>query len=242
MEGRKFDDLTRSLAASTTRRQTITRIGAGVVVFAATALGRTGAEAATCREPGALCRGNGDCCNGNCGSKNYFGRRTCQCNNNGGEYCDGKCCGTTGMCINGDCVYPSALTQPTDIEMAWHAILYSDALAPVVSVLGFQPLVGHRFQIQTGRKPATTSLVEAEIVELDLPHRAVFRWRASEMAEPVTAQMTVTQSETGLVFGIKRVDGDPATCDLATKLLGRNWQHRAFQKQLPQAMGRVTPE
>lgn len=248
MEGQRFDELTRQMAQQTTRRRTLKGLAAGVVAATFTVFGKRSSEASVCRDNGAVCRENANCCSGICGDRNYYGRRTCHCSfQNGeddGESCNGKCCGSTGQCIRGECVYPSTQSSSAVLtaHAAWEAIMQRDVFAPVVSLIGVKPEVGHRFQIKPGLRSVDQSLIDAEVVELELPHRAVFRWRATGMNDWATAQFTLTESDKGLMFGINRVDGAPETCDLATNLLGRGWQKRAFQVHLPRALGLEAPE
>jgi hypothetical protein len=74
MDGHRFDEWARTLAASGSRR----RLLGG---FAAAALGLAGVRTgqAACRAPGNICRENANCCSGLCGPKDRTGRRRCHC-------------------------------------------------------------------------------------------------------------------------------------------------------------------
>lgn len=121
MDGSRFDELTRSLARTRSRRSllklAIGSLGAAVAT-------RAGATAATVRRgPGSICRNAADCQSGICGPVDRTGRRRCLCPV-GQERCNGACldpltvyqsdpknCGSCGrrcaagaVCCNGDCV------------------------------------------------------------------------------------------------------------------------------------------
>ena len=79
MEDRRFDDLTKALAAPTTRRQALKRLGVGLAGALAGAFGLGRAEevaADHCKTLGFKCEFNEECCSKNC-DKNG---RQCACN------------------------------------------------------------------------------------------------------------------------------------------------------------------
>jgi hypothetical protein len=76
MDGHRFDDWTRGLAASETRRYLL----GGIASAALAALGAGRAGARSCRAgPGRTCREHADCCSGLCGASDGAGRRHCRC-------------------------------------------------------------------------------------------------------------------------------------------------------------------
>ncbi len=63
----KFDELTKGLAQSVTRRQALKRFGAGLAGLALAGFGLANkAQAATCLASGAHCHSNSQCCSGAC--------------------------------------------------------------------------------------------------------------------------------------------------------------------------------
>ena len=69
----KFDELTKSMAQSVTRRGAVRKFGVGLASMALACLGLANrAEAQTpCVYAGAACKRNSDCCSGNCANV-YF--------------------------------------------------------------------------------------------------------------------------------------------------------------------------
>jgi hypothetical protein len=71
----KFDELTKAMAQSVTRRAALKKFGVGLVGMALACCGITGkAQAHKCVKYGDPCSTNGDCCSGYCGSDG-----TCWC-------------------------------------------------------------------------------------------------------------------------------------------------------------------
>jgi hypothetical protein len=99
MDGHRFDEWARTIAASGSRR----RLLAG---FAAAALGLAGVRPgqAACRAPGTTCRENANCCSGLCGPKDATRRRRCRCQFDAdcpAADCRVRTCDpTTGLCSN----------------------------------------------------------------------------------------------------------------------------------------------
>src|SRR5688572_22079944 len=79
MEGQRFDEIARTFAKSSSRREALRRFGAVAAGAGLALLGRGRTEAAACRGEGAVCREHANCCSGTCGPKNQTGRRTCIC-------------------------------------------------------------------------------------------------------------------------------------------------------------------
>lgn len=239
MDGRRFDQMARTLANGVTRRTAVRRIGGAVVAAGLALIGHRRGEATVCRQPGRLCRENANCCNGLCGGKNETGRRTCLCDD-GRPACHGKCCVfSDAICVEGRCVSPPQSGSVISAEEAWRTIFATDALAPKLSFVGFAPQAGQPFQIRTGLPGGPESVVDCIVVAADVPRRLVFTWRTQSMAQAATAELTLEDTEKGARIGVNRVAGDPATCDVATALLGRNWQHEVFAKALPRYLERM---
>jgi hypothetical protein len=107
VDGNRFDELTRGIASSGSRRKLLGGL-AGVVLGA---LGVGTAAARTCSETGRVCREHADCCSKLCGPKNATGRRTCSCQVAGDcpapprcrqAVCNAGICGTT-VTVNASC-------------------------------------------------------------------------------------------------------------------------------------------
>jgi len=73
----KFDELTRGLAQSATRRQALKKFGAGLAGMALACFGvadRAKAGKGGCSPAGAKCRRSTHCCSGICYNGSYYGR------------------------------------------------------------------------------------------------------------------------------------------------------------------------
>jgi hypothetical protein len=238
MDGRRFDYVARTLAEGVSRRETVRRMIATTLGIGLAVRGSQGGEAITCRTPGQACRENANCCNGMCGPSDPSGRRFCLCDD-GAVSCRGKCCVFSGAtCYLGQCeVLAAAPTVAT--ATLWHAVFEMDALAPTLAIVGFAPVAGQRFQLRVAPTGAAETLVDCEVIEVDYPTRVVFTWRVASTRAPATAAFTLRQTELGPRLGVNRVAGDPASCDVANVLLGRNWQRTLFAEALPQYLERT---
>jgi hypothetical protein len=126
--------------------------------------------------------------------------------------------------------------------MAWKAIFELNALAPSLSITGFAPQAGHTFEIRTAAPDGTVTVVNAEVIEATFPARVVFRWQAETMPEPAIGEVLFVQKEKGPRVAVNRVAGDKATCDVATAMIGRQWQKALFSDVLPKFLDRMQPE
>ena len=71
----KFDELTKSLAQSVTRRAALKKFGVGIAGMALACFGlaiKTGAQTG-CLPNGWACKSNNDCCSGKCSGHGKFG-------------------------------------------------------------------------------------------------------------------------------------------------------------------------
>ena len=108
MDSSKFDDLTKALATSTSRRQALKALGASVV---GGILGLSGIDTALAKKP--LCRGNGSkcslgqqCCSG------YCANNVCTCPP--APACNRACpCPSDSTCQNGTCVATTTTSTTT---------------------------------------------------------------------------------------------------------------------------------
>lgn len=75
MEGNRFDDLTRAIAGSATRRGVLRRLAGAVAGGLLVAVGVRQAEATPCRPDGRPCRLHAECCSGTCDFNVHPNRR-----------------------------------------------------------------------------------------------------------------------------------------------------------------------
>jgi hypothetical protein len=117
MDGRRFDDLARGLAAPT-RRGILRWLLGGALGGVIGSAGETVA-AASCRKTRNSCREHANCCSGYCAERDRRGRRLCACAN-GQTECTGVCadldtdrrhcggcgvrCGDNSVCVGGRCL------------------------------------------------------------------------------------------------------------------------------------------
>ncbi len=109
MESRRFDELTRRLAAGVSRRTMLQGAAGGALAVALTALrgGTTSAADAgvanhtdgDCRVDGSNCRRDNQCCSRRCSQGHCVCRRLGQNCRANVECCSGECSPVTGQCI-----------------------------------------------------------------------------------------------------------------------------------------------
>lgn len=109
VDSSRFDDVTRVISASGSRRRLVSSLAAGALGLVW--LGRT--EAAVCRSVGSVCREHANCCSGRCGAKDRTGRRQCVCQT------DADCPGYGDRCREVACE---------------NGVCTSDAVTPVVTL------------------------------------------------------------------------------------------------------------
>jgi hypothetical protein len=98
MDHERFDDLTRALATSTSRRQFLKTLAGGAAggLLALLGIGEAAADD-TCKPNGKKCRKNAQCCSNNCVSG------TCAACPSGQRLCNGSCIPQNDCCTNADC-------------------------------------------------------------------------------------------------------------------------------------------
>src|SRR5690606_31859112 len=96
-----FDILTKTLAASPSRRSLLKGLGLALGI-GALRLGES--EAATCRASGQTCSSGTQCCTGQCGDPDRRGRRVCACPPNT-LTCGHECCGERHICAGNTCEF-----------------------------------------------------------------------------------------------------------------------------------------
>lgn len=117
MDETRFDDLTKRLATSRSRRATLK--GLGKTMLLGLGLGgpiasfawSDGGDARTCSAGGAICQGDANCCSGDCHDPDRFGRRRCACEN-GQTACGTQCCAAPNICLNNVCRTPIPTPTP----------------------------------------------------------------------------------------------------------------------------------
>jgi uncharacterized protein YndB with AHSA1/START domain len=82
---------------------------------------------------------------------------------------------------NGDVVHEVRFAHP--IDRVWNAIVDPEALARWLMANNFEPRVGHRFHFDAG---PPRGRIEAEVLEIDAPHRIRWRWLLDGAATTVT--------------------------------------------------------
>jgi hypothetical protein len=113
MDSSRFDNLTKVLATSTSRRQALKAIGA-TIIGGLLGLDSIGTASAKCHGAGHPCDENSTCCSDHC--------------------CNGVCCDSGQMCLNGACVSPTTTTTTT-------------APTTVTTPTTPTPLLFHRFDV-----------------------------------------------------------------------------------------------
>src|SRR5687767_1660433 len=86
MDGRRFDELTKVLAATGSRRRLLASLTGGATALLTTVRGRRGVSAQACPEGQVYRRGIG-----------------CVCRNTGRPPVDGLCCSTEAVTCDGEC-------------------------------------------------------------------------------------------------------------------------------------------
>jgi uncharacterized protein YndB with AHSA1/START domain len=122
---------------------------------------------------------------------------------------------------------------PHTIAAVWAELTDAASISAwLMATSDFKPVVGCRFRMKTNGL-STTGWVDAEVLEIEPPHRMVWSWSASDGNPPstVTFQLTEEGSKTRLrlrhvgefeteVAGILR-DGWPGRINALAKVIGR---------------------
>ncbi len=106
MDGSKFDQFARDLAAAPSRRSLLkATLGLGFGSVAAVLKLEESTAARSLRKPGEICQKNGDCASGRCSGKDATGRSRCLCasavdcpRTKAGDVCRGANCSVAGIC------------------------------------------------------------------------------------------------------------------------------------------------
>ncbi len=92
------------------------------------------------------------------------------------------------------------------IERVWDAIADRAALAQWLMPNDFEPRVGHRFRLDAG---PPRGFIEAEVVELERPHRIRWRWMIDDVATTVTITLRADGGDTLLHLEHADLPTDP---------------------------------
>ena len=102
MESNRFDEFTKRLSTGISRRDLIKGLGSGVLGGALAMLGRSGADARSCRGLGRVCRNDANCCPNSTCQPGAAGRKVCTCAA-GLKRCGGACIPVANCCTAADC-------------------------------------------------------------------------------------------------------------------------------------------
>jgi uncharacterized protein YndB with AHSA1/START domain len=120
-----------------------------------------------------------------------------------------------------DVSYEEVLPHP--IDEVWDELTDPSAIADwLMASPDYKPAVGSRFRMKTEHL-STTGWIEAEVLELEPPHRMVWSWSAVDGNEPsrVTFELTPESSGTRLrVHHAGEMDGE------MTRILESGWPGR----------------
>ena len=94
-----------------------------------------------------------------------------------------------------DVVLEEVLPHPADA--VWSALTSAESISEWLMVTtDFRADVGARFRMKT-QNLSPTGWVEAEVLELDPPHRMVWAWSAGAGAAPTTVTFELTPEDAG---------------------------------------------
>jgi uncharacterized protein YndB with AHSA1/START domain len=83
---------------------------------------------------------------------------------------------------------------PHPIEAVWSELTDSAAISEWLMATGdFEPAVGCRFRLKTEHL-STTGYIEAEVIDIDPPHRMVWMWSAGDGNAPSTVTFELSRA------------------------------------------------
>ena len=103
---------------------------------------------------------------------------------------------------DGTVIHDVRLEHP--VARVWDAIVDRDALAAWLMPNDFEPRVGHTFQFDGG---PPRGLIDAEVLELDPPHRIRLRWMIDDT--PTTVTITLRRDGDGTLLHLEHTDLPP---------------------------------
>lgn len=100
---------------------------------------------------------------------------------------------------------------PHPVDKVWAALTDPASISDwLMATDDFRPKVGCRFRMKTQRL-STTGWVDAEVLELEPPHRMVWSWSANDGNPPSTVTFHLVAEEDGTRLSLRQVgEIDPA--------------------------------
>ena len=100
---------------------------------------------------------------------------------------------------------------PHPVDKVWAALTDPASISDwLMATDDFRPKVGCRFRMKTQRL-STTGWVDAEVLEIEPPHRMVWSWSANDGNPPSTVTFHLVAEEDGTRLSLRQVgEIDPA--------------------------------
>jgi uncharacterized protein YndB with AHSA1/START domain len=125
-------------------------------------------------------------------------------------------------------------------QRVWRALTDSAAIAQWLMPNNFQPVVGHKFQFRTKRRPGFDGIVNCEVLELVPPRKLAYSWEGGRMRTVVTYTLEAVPEGTRLLFdhtGFRGLRGL-----LVSQMLGNGWKSKILVRNLPAVLEFVNDE
>lgn len=234
MDGRRFDQLTKVLAAAGSRRRMLGSLTGGATAFLATLLGRRGVSAQACPEGQVNRRGIGCVCRST-------GRPPVNdtCCGVGTSGCFGSCCERDEVCVE---IFQGSFGCSPELEIVaapmetvWTALTDPKAVASwAFAADDLVPEVGRRFQLTLAPRGAFDGVIDGEVLAVDPMRSITFAWEGGPITERATFTLTLEPTADGTRTRLRFSSEDrPAACRAAVTLLGRHWRKSLFNEALP---------
>jgi uncharacterized protein YndB with AHSA1/START domain len=125
---------------------------------------------------------------------------------------------------------------PHPIEAVWSELTHAAAISEWLMVTGdFEPAVGCRFRLKT-EDLSTSGYIEAEVIDLDPPHRMVWTWSAGDGNAPSTVTFELSRAGDKTRLRLRHVGEFDSR---VAKLLREGWPGRisAISQAIKEAYG-----
>ena len=122
---------------------------------------------------------------------------------------------------------------PHPVETVWAGLTDPASISDwLMATDGFRPAVGCRFRLKTHRL-SMTGWIDAEVLEIEPPHRMVWSWSANDGNPPSTVSFQLAAEEGGTRLSLTQVgeidpaigsmlrEGWPGRLQALAELLGR---------------------